>query len=240
MTELLFSDDSYLKTIEAKILKIDGHAIITDRTIFYAESGGQPGDNGEIKLNDQILKVSDTKKGNTPNEILHIVDGEFDEGIIGKDVELSINWDWRYELMKMHTSCHILCGIIDASITGASVGNEKSRIDFDVDPSLLNKEELNQQIETIIKDDHQIILNEISGDEFKDNPQLVKSAFLSPPVINNKVRTVQIGSSSEIIDLQCCGGTHCHSTKELGSVEIGKIENKGKRNRRVNIRFIND
>ena len=186
------------------------------------------------------MKIIDTKKGNLPNEILHIVDGEFDQSIVGKDAELSIDWEKRYELMKMHTGCHILCGIIEAEITGASVGHQKSRIDFDVDPNLLNKEELNQKIESIIKDDHQIILNEISGDEFKNNPQLVKSAVLSPPVINNKVRTVQIGTADNIIDLQCCGGTHCLSTKELGSVEIGKIENKGKRNRRVNIRFKND
>tara|TARA_B100000900_G_C20385705_1_gene636430 strand:- start:3 stop:725 length:723 start_codon:yes stop_codon:yes gene_type:complete len=240
MTDLLFSGDSYLKTIDAKITKIENNAVITNRTIFYAESGGQPGDQGEIKLNDQTLKIIDTKKGSLPNEILHIVDGEFDQSIVGKDAELSIDWEKRYELMKMHTGCHILCGIIEAEITGASVGHQKSRIDFDVDPNLLNKEELNQKIESIIKDDHQIILNEISGDEFKNNPQLVKSAVLSPPVINNKVRTVQIGTADNIIDLQCCGGTHCLSTKELGAVEIGKIENKGKRNRRVNIRFKND
>ena len=138
MTDLLFSEDSYLKTIDAKIIKIENNAVITNRTIFYAESGGQPGDQGEIKLNDQSLKIIDTKKGNLPNEILHIVDGEFDQSIVGKDAELSIDWEKRYELMKMHTGCHILCGIIEAEITGASVGYQKSRIDFDVDPNLLN------------------------------------------------------------------------------------------------------
>ena len=95
MTDLVFSDDSYLKTIDAKIIKIENNAVITNLTIYYAESGGQPGDQGEIKLNDESLKIIDTKKGNLPNEILHIVDGEFDQSIVGKDAELSIDWEKR-------------------------------------------------------------------------------------------------------------------------------------------------
>ena len=71
----------------------------------------------------------------------------------------------------------------------------------------------------------------------RSNPHLAKGAAVSPPVIDNKVQTVQIGEGENIIDLQCCGGTHCQSTKEIGPLEIGKIENKGKRNRRINIRF---
>ena len=208
-----------------------------DRTIFYAESGGQPGDQGEIVLKDQVLKVVDTKKGSKPNEILHIVDGPIDQSLINQSAELKINWELRYAHMKMHSSCHILCSLVDALITGASVGSAKSRIDFDVDPSMLNKEELNEKIRDIISKDYPIIINQITGDELKSNPHLAKGAAVSPPVIDNKVQTVQIGEGENIIDLQCCGGTHCQSTKEIGPLEIGKIENKGKRNRRINIRF---
>ena len=138
--------------------------------------------------------------------------------------------------MRMHTSCHILCSLVDALITGASVGAAKSRIDFDIDPSLLNKEEMNQQIDEIIKNNYPVFTKQISGEEFNDNPHLAKGAAVSPPVIDNKVQIVQIGEE-KILDIQACGGTHVRSTGEIIGLEIGKIENKGKRNRRVNIRF---
>ena len=111
MTELLFNDDAYLKQSEAVITHIDQNSIQLDRTIFYAESGGQPGDQGEIILGDQIYKVIDTQKGNKPNEIIHFIDGEIDQSIIGKECELKIDWALRQDHMKMHTSCHILCSL---------------------------------------------------------------------------------------------------------------------------------
>ena len=236
MTELLFNEDSYLDKCEAVITSVDNNIIQLDRTIFYAESGGQPGDIGEILLNDRVLKVIDTQKGSRPKEIQHIIEGEIDRDLIGKSCELRIDWERRKDHMRMHTSCHILCSLVDALITGASVGAAKSRIDFDIDPSLLNKEEMNQQIDEIIKNNHPVFTKQISGEEFNDNPHLAKGAAVSPPVIDNKVQIVQIGEE-KILDIQACGGTHVRSTGEIIGLEIGKIENKGKRNRRVNIRF---
>ena len=236
MTELLFNENSYLENCEATITSLENNIIQLNRTIFYAESGGQPGDVGKITLNDRVLKVIDTQKGNNPKEIHHIIEGEIDQDLIGKSCELSIDWERRKDHMRMHTSCHILCSLIDALITGASVGAVKSRIDFDIDPSLLNKEEMNQQIEEIIKNNYPVFTKQISGEEFNDNPHLAKGAAVSPPVIDNKVQIVQIGEE-KILDIQACGGTHVRSTGEIIGLEIGKIENKGKRNRRVNIRF---
>ena len=236
MTELLFNENSYLENCEATITSLENNIIQLDRTIFYAESGGQPGDVGKITLNDRVLKVIDTQKGNNPKEIHHIIEGEIDQDLIGKSCELSIDWERRKDHMRMHTSCHILCSLIDALITGASVGAVKSRIDFDIDPSLLNKEEMNQQIDEIIKNNYPVFTKQISGEEFNDNPHLAKGAAVSPPVIDNKVQIVQIGDE-KILDIQACGGTHVRSTGEIVGLEIGKIENKGKRNRRVNIRF---
>ena len=236
MTELLFNEDSYLENCEATIMSSENNIIQLDRTIFYAESGGQPGDVGEIILNDRVLKVIDTQKGSNPKEIQHIIEGEIDQDLIGKSCELRIDWKRRKDHMRMHTSCHILCSLVDALITGASVGAVKSRIDFDIDPSLLNKEEMNQQIDEIIKNNYPVFTKQISGEEFNDNPHLAKGAAVSPPVIDNKVQIVQIGDE-KILDIQACGGTHVRSTGEIIGLEIGKIENKGKRNRRVNIRF---
>ena len=95
---------------------------------------------------------------------------------------------------------------------------------------------MNQQIEEIIKNNYPVFTKQISGEEFNDNPHLAKGAAVSPPVIDNKVQIVQIGDD-KILDIQACGGTHIRSTGEIIGLEIGKIENKGKRNRRVNIRF---
>ena len=236
MTELLFNSDAYLTQSEAVVTNVDQNSIQLNRTIFYAESGGQPGDQGEIILGDQIYKVTDTQKGNSPNEIIHLVESDIDQSIVGKECEIKIDWELRQSHMRMHTSCHILCSLIDALITGASVGAQKSRVDFDVDPSLLDKEVMNQKIDEIIKNNFPVFTKQISGDEFRDNPHLAKGAAVSPPIIDNKVQIVQIGDD-KILDIQACGGTHVKSTGEIEGLEIGKIENKGKRNRRVNIRF---
>ena len=236
MTELLFNSDAYLSQSEAVVTNVDQNSIQLNRTIFYAESGGQPGDQGEIILGNQIYRVTDTQKGNSPNEIIHLVDGDIDQSIVGKECEIKIDWELRQSHMRMHTSCHILCSLIDALITGASVGAQKSRVDFDVDPSLLDKEVMNQKIDEIIKNNFPVFTKQISGDEFRDNPHLAKGAAVSPPIIDNKVQIVQIGED-KILDIQACGGTHVKSTGEIEGLEIGKIENKGKRNRRVNIRF---
>ena len=237
MTELLFNEDSYLKEAEAKVISVKDNIVKLNRTIFYPEGGGQPGDNGELVLKDRVLNVIDTKKGEQENDILHYVEGNIDESIINQEVGLKINWDRRYKLMRMHSSCHVLVSLVPALITGASVGIEKSRIDFDVDPSTLNKEEMNQRIKEIVSEDHPIFINQISGDNYEEYKHLSKGAAVSPPIINNKIQIVQIGEDNNIIDKEFCGGTHLKSTKEIGPLEIGKIENKGKRNRRINIRF---
>ena len=237
MTELLFNEDSYLKEAEAKVIDVKDNIIKLNRTIFYPEGGGQPGDNGELVLKDRVLNVIDTKKGEQENEILHYVEGNIDKSIINQEVGLKIDWDRRYTLMRMHSSCHVLVSLVPALITGASVGIEKSRIDFDVDPSTLNKEEMNQRIKEIVSEDHPIFINQISGDNYEEYKHLSKGAAVSPPIINNKIQIVQIGEDNNIIDKEFCGGTHLKSTKEIGPLEIGKIENKGKRNRRINIRF---
>ena len=117
MTELQFNEDSYLDKCEATITSIDNNIIQLDRTIFYAESGGQPGDIGEIVLNDRELKGIDTQKGSSPKEIQHIIEGEIDQYLIGKSCELRIDWERRKDHMRLHTSCHILCSLVDAMVS---------------------------------------------------------------------------------------------------------------------------
>tara|TARA_Y100000815_G_scaffold120685_1_gene108917 strand:+ start:814 stop:1503 length:690 start_codon:yes stop_codon:yes gene_type:complete len=225
---MLFIEDSYLKDFDATILNIDSNKIILDRTAFYAKSGGQPGDIGKIILNGKEINIIDTVYDNKQN-ILHVCENsndlKIDEKIKGK-----INWEIRYKHMRMHTALHLLCSLIPYDVTGGQISYEKSRLDFNADDKI-EKEEIENKINQLVKDDHEISYQWITLEELDNQPDLVRTMSVKPPRTNNKIRLVKIGS----IDLQPCGGTHVKKTKEIGNIRIGKIENKGKMNRRVNL-----
>ena len=225
---MLFIEDSYLKDFDATILNIDSNKIILDRTAFYAKSGGQPGDIGKIILNGKEINIIDTVYDNKQN-ILHVCENsndlKIDEKIKGK-----INWEIRYKHMRMHTALHLLCSLIPYDVTGGQISYEKSRLDFNADDKI-EKEEIENKINQLVEDDHEISYQWITLEELDNQPDLVRTMSVKPPRTNNKIRLVKIGS----IDLQPCGGTHVRRTKEIGSIRIGKIENKGKMNRRVNL-----
>ena len=225
---MLFIEDSYLKDFDATILNIDSNKIILDRTAFYAKSGGQPGDIGKITLNGKEINIIDTVYDNKQN-ILHVCENsndlKIDEKIKGK-----IDWNIRYKHMRMHTALHLLCSLIPYDVTGGQISYEKSRLDFNADDKI-EKEEIENKINQLVKDDHEISYQWITLEELDNQPDLVRTMSVKPPRTNNKIRLVKIGS----IDLQPCGGTHVRRTKEIGSIRIGKIENKGKMNRRVNL-----
>ena len=225
---MLFIEDSYLKDFDATILNIDSNKIILDRTAFYAKSGGQPGDIGKITLNGKEINIIDTVYDNKQN-ILHVCENsndlKIDEKIKGK-----INWEIRYKHMRMHTALHLLCSLIPYDVTGGQISFEKSRLDFNAEDKI-EKEEIENKINQLVKDDHEISYQWITLEELDNQPDLVRTMSVKPPRTNNKIRLVKIGS----IDLQPCGGTHVRRTKEIGNIRIGKIENKGKMNRRVNL-----
>ena len=226
----LFEDDAYLREFKAKIIEIikEENHIELDQTAFYAKSGGQPGDKGEIEKAGNKIKVLDTIKEN--NKIINIVDDlkdlEKNSNIIGK-----INWDLRYKYMRMHTALHLLCSIVPLGVTGGQIGYEKSRLDFNDPDKLINKEELEEKINLLVEDNHTVTSEEIESNILQEKPELVRTMSVQPPQVNGKIRLIRIGE----VDLQPCGGTHVKSTNEIGKIQIGKIENKGKMNRRVNL-----
>ena len=226
----LFEGDAYLNQFEAKIIKIikEVKHIELNQTAFYAKSGGQPGDKGEIEREGSKIQVLETIKEN--NKIIHIVDDlkDIEENcdIIGK-----INWDLRYKHMRMHTALHLLCSIVPLGVTGGQIGYEKSRLDFNDPDKLINKEELEEKINLLVEDNHTITTEVIESRILEEKPELVRTMSVKPPQVDGKIRLVRIGE----VDLQPCGGTHVKSTIEIGKIQIGKIENKGKMNRRVNL-----
>ncbi|MDH6232880.1 misacylated tRNA(Ala) deacylase [Mesorhizobium soli] len=237
-TNTVFRDDAYLAETDAVVVAInDRGGIILDRTNFYATSGGQPGDTGFlIRTDGSRIAIAATITGETKNEIIHVPAAGEALPEPGEKLGLSIDWPRRHLLMRMHTACHLLTVVCPFPITGASVAEDDSRVDFDIPETGFNKEEVTARLMELVKADHPVFTRLITDDELVANPGLVKSKNVRPPVGTGQIRLVCIGDNG-VIDSQPCGGTHVRSTGEVGEIHIGKIEKKGRENRRFRIRF---
>lgn len=237
-TEALFRDDAYLRTTDATVVAINERGgIILDRTIFYATSGGQPGDTGALERADgSRIAIAATITGETKDEIIHVPSPEQAVPGVGERLKLAIDWERRHLLMRMHAACHLLTVVCPYPITGAAVSEDDSRVDFDIPDAGFTKEDVTAGLMELVRADHPIFTRLITDEELAANPGLVKSKNVRPPVGTGKIRLVCIGENASI-DSQPCGGTHVKSTGEVGEIHIGKIEKKGRENRRFRIRF---
>lgn len=244
----LFLSDPYLKTTQATVTAItEEGGIVLDQTIFYATSGGQPGDSGQLVLeNGDRIDIATTCLDRQSRAIVHVPrepedkDGNalpnhtaLTEGMV---VTLEIDWARRHKLMRMHTACHLLSVVCPFPITGANVGETDSRIDFEMPQPTTTKQAVSEQLMALVNANHRIYDQWIDQKALQENPGLVKSKNVKPPQHAQAVRLVCIGEDASI-DSQPCGGTHVGSTSEVGQIHIGKIEKKGRENRRFRIRF---
>ena len=237
-TEALFREDAYLGEADARVVAVnDRGGILLDRTIFYATSGGQPGDTGRLlRADGGEIAVAATVTGETKDEIIHVpAEGCAIPGV-GETLKLAIDWERRLKLMRMHTACHLLTVVVPYPITGASVSEDDSRVDFDIPDAGLTKEDVTARLMELVAADHPVFTRWITDEELAANPSLVKSKNVRPPSGTGRIRLVCIGENGAV-DSQPCGGTHVRSTREVGEIHIGKIENKGRENRRFRIRF---
>jgi misacylated tRNA(Ala) deacylase len=237
-TEALFRDDAYLAETEAAVLEVNERGgILLDRTIFYATSGGQPGDTGRlVRADGSEVVVAGTVTGETKDEIIHVPAEGVALPAVGERVRLLIDWPRRLNLMRMHTACHLLTVVCPFPITGASVSEDDSRVDFDMPDARVTKEDITEALMDLIDADHPVFTRWITDDELAANPGLVKSKNVRPPVGSGRIRLVGIGEGGSI-DTQPCGGTHVARTGEIGEIHIGKIEKNGRENRRFRLRF---
>jgi misacylated tRNA(Ala) deacylase len=233
--EELFRQDSYLRSCDAEVLGSSAEGIRLDRTVFYPTGGGQPGDTGRLQLADgTLVEIVDTRKGAVPGEILHVPA----EGSVlpapGARVTAEIDWDRRHRLMRMHTCLHLLCSLVKGDVTGGQISDGKGRLDFNLAPdAALDKIALTDALNALIAGNHAVVPRWIADEELAARPELVRTMSVKPPSGQGKVRLLDIAG----VDLQPCGGTHVGNTSEIGPVEIVKIENKGKMNKRINIAF---
>ena len=229
MTEALFREDSYLRECQATVLEAGPGNIVLDRTVFYPMGGGQPGDTGTISWDGGSVEINDTRHGDA-GAIRHLTDTDAAIPDNGTSVTATLDWDRRYLHMRMHTALHLLGSVLQYGVTGGNISAAKSRLDFDMEDTV-DKEQVTAEIQALVADDHPLSHRWITDEELDAQPDLVRTMSVQPPRGAGKVRLLEI----EGVDLQPCGGTHLKSTGEVGQVRVGKVEKKGRHNRRVAI-----
>jgi misacylated tRNA(Ala) deacylase len=236
-TDCLFRDDSYLKECSARVVAVTGQGgIVLDRTVFYANSGGQPGDSGSLSAPDgsRIAIGTAVYTDAAKAEIAHMPGPSSPALKPGDTVTAAIDWDKRYARMRMHTALHLLSAVLPYAVTGGSVGEAESRLDFDIPESGLDKDAITARVNEMIASNAAVTSRWISDEELAANPGLVKTMSVKPPMGTGRVRLIEIAG----LDLQPCGGTHVRALSEIGAVRVTQIEKKGKQNRRVRLALV--
>ena len=236
LTEEIFRTNSYLRECEAKIVSVNElGGIVLDRSVFYPAGGSQPGDSGILCLsNGSEINIATTVKGKGTENVVHVpAEAQFAPKP-GAKVTAILDWDRRYKHMQMHTALHLMCSVVSAGVTGNQIGAEKSRMDFDMGDEKLDKNEIAAFVNALIDADYPTKIDYITDEELDAQPEIIPTMSVSPPRGTGQIRLMKIGD----IDLQPCGGTHVERTGEIRHIQVTKIESKGKRNRRVNITFV--
>ncbi|NKC31320.1 alanyl-tRNA editing protein [Falsiroseomonas selenitidurans] len=233
-TEQLYLDDAYLREATARVLAADAQGVVLDRTLFYARSGGQPGDAGLLRWDGGEAAVAEAVKGEA-GAVRHTLAEGAALPPVGAEVALELDWNRRHRHMRMHTTLHLLCSVLPGIYaTGNQIGAEKSRLDFDL-PEPPAKEWFTEKLAALVAADHPVGTGWITEAELDANPQMVRTLSVQPPRGAGRIRLVRIGPEAAPIDLQPCGGTHVCSTGEIGRVEVSRLESKGRQNRRIHI-----
>jgi misacylated tRNA(Ala) deacylase len=235
-TELVYLHDAYSTSVNAVVSGVEpgggGVTVALERTVFYPTGGGQPHDTGMVRWGGGSARVTDVHKQG--DEVWHTLDGDFPP--VGAPVHAEIDWDRRYQLMRTHTALHVLCGVIwnewGVPVTGGNMEPLAARMDFELDPT---PEAFGARVEALvaaeIAADRPIEVSFIRRAEAVLDEALIRTKVSLVPESVAQIRVVDIVG----LDKQADGGTHVHSTGEVGRVRVVKTESKGKGNKRVRI-----
>ncbi len=233
MTEMLFRSEPYLREAGATVERLtEEGGIVLDQTLFYPTGGGQPGDSGRLAWSGGEIEIATTVKG-AGDEIVLVPAEPVALPRPGIALRQSLDWDRRYRLMRMHTALHLLSVVIPRPVTGGAIAEGKGRLDFDMEDPPEDREAVERDLNRLIACDFPVTEEWITEAELDANPGLVKTMSVQPPRGRGRIRLVRIGAGDTTADLQPCGGTHVAGTVEIGTVRLGKIEKKGRQNRRV-------
>ena len=233
MTRMLFREDVYARQAGATVT---GHTaeggIILDQTVFYPTGGGQPGDSGRIAWAEGALTIATAVKG-AGADIVLVPSEPRPLPAVGTQVDQTLDWDRRHAHMRVHTALHLLSVVMPFGVTGGSIGAGRGRLDFDMEDAPDDRDAIEAALNAQVEADHKVTEDWITEAELDANPNLVKTLSVQPPRGAGQIRLIRIGPATNAIDLQPCGGTHVARTGEIGALRLGKIEKKGRRNRRV-------
>ena len=238
MTKLLFRKDAYQADAEATVIAHTAEGgVVLDASLFYATGGGQPGDSGRISWEGGHAHVATTVKAEGDAIALVLAEAA-DLPPVGARVEQVLDWDRRYAHMRVHTALHLLSVVIPLPVTGGSISEAKGRLDFNMPEAPEDKAALEEELNALIARDLPVGESWITEDELDAQPDLVKTMSVQPPRGAGQIRLIRIGEGADQVDLQPCGGTHVARTGEIGPVRLGKVEKKGRQNRRVSLHLV--
>ena len=212
-----------------------------DRTLFYASSGGQPGDTGrlvladgrEIAITGTVHPDGDRGAGAAP----HRRRGARCRGPATRSAS-RLDWDRRYRLMRMHSALHLLSVVLPYGVTGGSIGEDKGRLDFDMPEPPEDVAALEARLNDYVAAGLPVAAEWITEDELAARPEMVKTMKVKPPVgpgpgaagpDRRRARRPSTCSPA--------AAPTCARRPRSGRLRIGKIEKKGRENRRVNLHF---
>jgi misacylated tRNA(Ala) deacylase len=233
-TDRLELADQAVREWDATVLDASPEGIVLDRSAFYPGGGGQPPDHGVLLWGGVQTRIDGVRKGDD----LYLIPHEGDPiPPAGLAVRGAVEDERRTALMRTHSALHLLGGVVfrdfGALVTGGNMEPLEARMDFnlpEVPPGF--KEHLAEACAKEVAADRAIRVENLPRDEAFKIPDIIRTATnLLPPDIE-VVRIVDIVG----LDTQADGGTHVRSTRQIGGIEIAKLENKGKGFRRVRIR----
>lgn len=233
MTQLLYLEDSYLRETGAVVRSAGEAAVVLDRTVLYPGGGGQPPDTGVLRWEGGARRVTEMRRDG--GDVWHVLDGPPPPA--GTAVRMALDWDRRYAIMRHHSALHVLVGAVyrlfNAKVTGGAIYPDRARMDFSLED--LNKDrvgEIERETNRVLAEDRPIAVRFVTHEEFARS-DLVRLARDLVPKDVERIRVIEI----EGYDAQADGGTHVRRTAEIGPLRIVKTENKGKANRRLEIRL---
>ncbi len=233
MTDPIYRTDPYAREATARVTAVADGAVTLDRSLYYPQGGGQPGDTGHLAWDGGELAVTNAVKGEGGAVVLLCDAATLPP--VGTQVIQRLDWDRRFAHMRVHTALHLLSVVIPLPVTGGQIGAEKGRLDFDMPDPPEDLTQIEAELNALVTRDLAVTEDWITDADLAANPGLVKTMSVMPPMGQGRVRLIRIGAGADQVDLQPCGGTHVARTSEIGPLRLGKIEKKGRQNRRVSL-----
>ena len=237
-TIMLYMEDNYIKTFDAKVTSVGEDYVVLDKTAFYPLGGGQESDTGILKFDQQSNLIKEVRRDS--GEVKHFLENLEVLPKVGDTVTCELDWDKRHIHMRYHTAIHILSRYMqlefDAEVVGNNISTRNGRADFNLTTALSN-EEL-QKIETgvneVIKKNIPVELNFMPRAEaitfLKEKGYQTDYIDMVPPSVKT-FRVISVGD----YDFASCAGTHVANTSEIGEIKVVKRRSLGVGKERITL-----